>query len=245
MWDFDKLDPYTAKETRVYDITAKYTSTNYSWAVSTTQSSQSIDSDLNRYYVGLNGYRSQISFTATVDCTGIILSVTCDDEDGDYRYVRAFLSDVDTSSISPSSPTSVSAIASIPSDNQLDVSYNYDGRDNTNVAYPDFDEETMTTYFMFQGDFKKDTTYYIYILSYGSPYGESWANVSSVSTSSVYMRIRNNPNYTQVHLYSGVGTVQIDNGSSFNAYEVYIDNGSKFELYEPYIDNGTEFTPCG
>jgi len=38
--------------------------------------------------------------------------------------------------------------------------------------------------------------------------------------------------------------VYIDNGSSFDTYEVYIDNGSSWDRYEAYIDNGSSWDKC-
>lgn len=37
------------------------------------------------------------------------------------------------------------------------------------------------------------------------------------------------------------GLVYIDNGSSWEPYQVYIDNGSSWDLYLPYIDNGSSW----
>ena len=36
----------------------------------------------------------------------------------------------------------------------------------------------------------------------------------------------------------------IDNGSSFDAYEIYIDNGSSWDRYIAYIDNGSSWDEC-
>lgn len=41
------------------------------------------------------------------------------------------------------------------------------------------------------------------------------------------------------------GFIYIDNGTSFDMYEVYIDNGTSWDLYMPYIDNGTSWDICG
>ena len=39
--------------------------------------------------------------------------------------------------------------------------------------------------------------------------------------------------------------VYIDNGTTFEPYEIYIDNGSSWDLYQAYIDNGSSWEPCG
>lgn len=41
------------------------------------------------------------------------------------------------------------------------------------------------------------------------------------------------------------GYIYIDNGSSFDKYEVYIDNGSSWDKYIPYIDNGSSWEQYG
>lgn len=40
------------------------------------------------------------------------------------------------------------------------------------------------------------------------------------------------------------GLVYIDDGESFNGYQVYIDNGTSWDLYIPYVDNGTSWDIC-
>ena len=40
------------------------------------------------------------------------------------------------------------------------------------------------------------------------------------------------------------GFIYIDNGTSFDKYEVYIDNGTSWDRYIPYIDNGTDWDKC-
>ena len=41
------------------------------------------------------------------------------------------------------------------------------------------------------------------------------------------------------------GVVYIDNGSSYDMYEIYIDNGTSWDQYEAYIDNGSSFELYG
>lgn len=41
------------------------------------------------------------------------------------------------------------------------------------------------------------------------------------------------------------GFIYIDNGTSFDKYEVYIDNGTSWDRYMPYIDNGSGWDMCG
>lgn len=41
------------------------------------------------------------------------------------------------------------------------------------------------------------------------------------------------------------GLAYIDNGTGWDAYEVFIDNGTQWEPYIPYIDTGTGWEMCG
>lgn len=45
-------------------------------------------------------------------------------------------------------------------------------------------------------------------------------------------------------VYELNGVVYIDNGASFDAYQVFIDNGTSWEQYIPYIDNGSDWDIC-
>lgn len=50
---------------------------------------------------------------------------------------------------------------------------------------------------------------------------------------------------TDTFEFSGeVGFVRIDNGLSFDAYQIYVDNGESWDLYLPYADNGMTFELC-
>lgn len=40
------------------------------------------------------------------------------------------------------------------------------------------------------------------------------------------------------------GLIYIDNGSTFEPYQIYIDNGSDWDLYQLYIDDGTNWVLC-
>ena len=44
---------------------------------------------------------------------------------------------------------------------------------------------------------------------------------------------------------SAGGFIYIDNGTSFDKYQIYIDNGSSWDLYAPYIDNGSSWELYG
>jgi hypothetical protein len=45
-------------------------------------------------------------------------------------------------------------------------------------------------------------------------------------------------------VYEMNGVIYIDNGASFDAYQIFIDNGTSLDEYIPYIDNGTDFDIC-
>lgn len=95
-----------------------------------------------------------------------------------------------------------------------------------------------TSYSTFTGEanitLNSGTKYYVWIFSISEAYSGRYTNygfgeaVATVTTSG-----------------SANGFVYIDNGSSFDKYQVYIDNGSSWDLYVPYIDNGSSWDTCG
>lgn len=68
-----------------------------------------------------------------------------------------------------------------------------------------------------------------------SSYVTSKANVKNGST--FYVQ----GNTTIQAIWQPSGLVYIDNGSSFDAYQLFIDNGTSWDQYIPYIDNGTSY----
>lgn len=54
----------------------------------------------------------------------------------------------------------------------------------------------------------------------------------------------NSSTITRETTVSYFGLVWIDNGSTFEAYQVFIDNGSSWDQYIPYIDNGSGWDEC-
>ena len=75
-----------------------------------------------------------------------------------------------------------------------------------------------------------NTTYYLWIFPATSTYGFYWLDVEDKAT---------------LETSGAAGLVHIDNGSSFDSYQVYIDNGSGWDMYIPYIDNGSGWDLCG
>ena len=75
-------------------------------------------------------------------------------------------------------------------------------------------------------------TYYIYVFdSFTWPAG--WGQRQFITTS------------VQITVNETNAVVYIDNGTTFEPYEIYIDNGSSWDLYQAYIDNGSSWEPCG
>lgn len=58
------------------------------------------------------------------------------------------------------------------------------------------------------------------------------------------LALRTTGNITVEAKWEAQGLVYIDNGNSFEAYQVYIDNGTSWDQYVPYIDNGTSWDMC-
>lgn len=77
--------------------------------------------------------------------------------------------------------------------------------------------------------------YYMYI----------WTNNSNVDWNVMVTRWFNGE-YGFIGSYEKLdGCIYIDNGSGWDAYEVWIDNGSSWDQYAPYIDNGTSWDEYG
>ena len=91
-----------------------------------------------------------------------------------------------------------------------------------------------TSYSTFTGEadvsLTQNTKYYVWIFSNSAAYSGHYTNylfseaVATITTSG-----------------SAGGFIYIDNGSSWDKYQVYIDNGSGWDLYVPYIDNGSNW----
>lgn len=81
----------------------------------------------------------------------------------------------------------------------------------------------------------------------GVSYLYIWSNKEVGVINSLGLRCNPSSNTygTQITYEAGSPVVYIDNGGSFDAYEVYIDNGTSWDLYEVYIDNGTSWDSTG
>ena len=77
---------------------------------------------------------------------------------------------------------------------------------------------------------KPETDYYLYM----------WGGDTDYSL----VKIDTPENHSVEITYKG-GIVYIDNGTSFDEYEVWIDNGTTWEQYQVFIDNGTSWDECG
>lgn len=75
-----------------------------------------------------------------------------------------------------------------------------------------------------------NTTYYLWIFPATVTPGYYWLAESDKAT---------------LETSGAAGLVHIDNGGSFESYQVYIDNGSSWDMYIPYIDNGSSWDLCG
>ena len=89
-----------------------------------------------------------------------------------------------------------------------------------------------STIYEFEGSFSTGV-WYLYL----------WTNVDN---STNWCRIRHTvDNPIQLTYEEAQGLIHIDNGSGWDAYEVYIDNGSSWDRYIPYIDNGSSWDMIG
>jgi hypothetical protein len=76
-------------------------------------------------------------------------------------------------------------------------------------------------------------TYYLYI--YASSDSQYTAETSMSKSGTI-----NSITYEELKC-----VIYIDNGTSFDMYEIWIDNGSSWDQYAPYIDNGSGWDECG
>lgn len=77
-----------------------------------------------------------------------------------------------------------------------------------------------------------NTTYYLYIFAGGSGVRSAYFP---------YDGLQYKTELATITVEGAAGLVYIDNGSSFEPYQVYVDNGSDWDLYIPYIDNGSDW----
>ncbi len=56
--------------------------------------------------------------------------------------------------------------------------------------------------------------------------------------------ITSNPNITLYAIWEPLGYIYIDNGTTYEKYQIFIDNGTTWEQYIPYIDSGTSWIAC-
>lgn len=78
---------------------------------------------------------------------------------------------------------------------------------------------------------KSNTTYYLFLWCSNNTNIQVYDVMSSTRGASVSL------------VYEG-GIIYIDNGESFDSYQVYIDNGTSWDMYIPYIDNGSGWDIC-
>lgn len=74
--------------------------------------------------------------------------------------------------------------------------------------------------------------------------GWSTSNTATTATYSPGQSVTPNGNLALYAVWQSNGVCHIDNGTSFDSYEVYIDNGTTWDKYVPYIDTGTDWQPC-
>lgn len=83
-------------------------------------------------------------------------------------------------------------------------------------------------------------------LSAGTYYMYMWTGRTSSYPYNYYMFRIYNDEWGISATYEKVdAVVYIDNGTGFDAYEIWIDNGIEWEQYIPYIDNGSDWDECG
>lgn len=91
---------------------------------------------------------------------------------------------------------------------------------------------------------------YDYDLSTAEPTRDGYTflgwSTSSTATTATYSPGQNVTPNDNLALYAVwesnfSGVCYIDNGTSFDSYEIYIDNGTTWDKYVPYIDNGTSW----
>lgn len=161
-----------------------------SWTCNTIQTST--NSDNNRWYVGGDeaSARTKFSFTtpsgASIGTVSkIIFKFYVDD--GFYpNYTRAFLSTSSTSNSNTSNITNV-----------LGTSYIYKDENKTTRFTGSASSGSGPYYFVFNGNFTPNTTYYLYIYMYTSEYGESTANINN-NAADGWIRSRNTSSYVYI-----------------------------------------------